>query len=90
MAGCIKMPLGMEIGLSPGNFVLDGDPARYPERGRAPPNFRPTSILTKRLRGSRCILVRKITRLRRSRSFKFTDLGTNQKLIYDFLVPISD
>jgi len=23
----IKMVLGMEIGLSPGNFVLDGDPA---------------------------------------------------------------
>jgi len=21
------MPLGMEVGLSPGNFVLDGDPA---------------------------------------------------------------
>jgi len=27
MAGCIKMPLGIELGLSPGNFVLDGDPA---------------------------------------------------------------
>jgi len=26
MAGCIKMPLGMEVGLSPGDFVLDGDP----------------------------------------------------------------
>ena len=24
--GCIKMPLGMEVGLSPGDFVLDGDP----------------------------------------------------------------
>jgi len=23
-AGCIKVPLGMEIGLSPGDFVLDG------------------------------------------------------------------
>jgi len=23
----IKMALGMEVGLSPGNFVLDGDPA---------------------------------------------------------------
>jgi len=22
------MPLGMEVGLSPGDFVLDGDPAR--------------------------------------------------------------
>ena len=26
MAAWIKMPLGMELGLSPGNFVLDGDP----------------------------------------------------------------
>ena len=31
---CIKMPLGMEIGLSLGDFVLDGDPTR-------PLNFRP-------------------------------------------------
>jgi len=29
-AGCIKMPLGMEVGLSPGDFVLDGDPASPP------------------------------------------------------------
>ena len=26
MAGWIKMPLGMEVGLSPGDFVFDGDP----------------------------------------------------------------
>ena len=26
-AGCIKMPLGMEVGLSPCDFVLNGDPA---------------------------------------------------------------
>jgi len=36
MAGCIKMPLGMEVGLSPGDFVLDGDPARLPKKGRSP------------------------------------------------------
>jgi len=35
-AGCIKMPLGMEVGLSPGEFVLDGDPAPSPKRGGAP------------------------------------------------------
>jgi len=29
--GCIKMPLGMEVGLSPGDFVLVGDPARPTE-----------------------------------------------------------
>jgi len=30
------MPLGMEVGLSPGEFVLDGDPAPFPKRGVAP------------------------------------------------------
>ena len=32
------MALGMELGLSPGDFVLDGygDPAPYPKRGEAP------------------------------------------------------
>jgi len=40
MAAWIKMPLGMELGLSPGDFVLDGDPALpSPKRGRAPPRF---------------------------------------------------
>ena len=33
-AACIKMPLSMEVGLSPGEFVLDGDPASLPKRGR--------------------------------------------------------
>jgi len=32
---------------------------------------------------------RKITPLRRSRSFKVTDFGTNRKLIYDFLLGIN-
>ena len=30
------MPLGMEVGLSPGDFVLDGDPAPIPKKGRSP------------------------------------------------------
>jgi len=30
------MPLGMEVGLSPGYFVLDGDPAPLPKRGWSP------------------------------------------------------
>ena len=34
--GWMKMPLGMEVGLSPGDFALDGDPA--------PLNFRPIFI----------------------------------------------
>jgi len=40
-AGCIKMPLGMDVGLSPGDFVLDGDPVFPPQNGGgAPPNFK--------------------------------------------------
>jgi len=39
MAGCIKMTLGMEVGLSPGEFVLDRDPAPCQKGGRAPPQF---------------------------------------------------
>jgi len=34
--GCIKMPLGTDVGLSPGDFVLDGDPVPSPKRGRSP------------------------------------------------------
>jgi len=41
-AGCIKMPLGIEVGLSPGDFVLDGDRGSLPKNGAEPPsNFRP-------------------------------------------------
>ena len=36
MAGRIKMPLGTEVGLGPGDFVLDGDPAP-PKRDTAFP-----------------------------------------------------
>ena len=34
MAAWIIMSLGMELGLSPGDFVLDGDPAPTPKGGR--------------------------------------------------------
>ena len=37
--GWIKMPLGTEVGLGPGHFVLDGDPA--PAKGYSPPIFGP-------------------------------------------------
>jgi len=42
------MPLGMEVGLGPGDFVFNVDPAP-PERKRAqsPPNFWPMSIVAK-------------------------------------------
>jgi len=57
-AGWMKLVLGMEVRLSPGDFVLDGDPAPLPKRGRSPlPNFRPISIVAKRLDASRWHLV---------------------------------
>jgi len=40
------MPLGMEVGLGPGDFVLDGDPAPLPI-------LLPMYIVAKRLDGSR-------------------------------------
>ena len=40
-AGWIKMPLGTMVGLSPGNIVLDGDPAPPPKNGTQPPIFGP-------------------------------------------------
>jgi len=36
MAGQTKMPLGMEVGLNAGDFVLDGDPAPPPKKGQNP------------------------------------------------------
>jgi len=40
-AECINMPLGIEVGLSSGDFVLDEDPALVPRKGRSPPMFGP-------------------------------------------------
>jgi len=66
------MPLGMEVGLSPGHIVSDRDPGPPTERGTAAPTFeiygrrllrpyklRPTSTVAKRLHGSGCHLVRR-------------------------------
>jgi len=39
MAGWIKMSLGMEVGLGPDDFVLDGDPASPPQKGGRAPQF---------------------------------------------------
>jgi len=41
------MPLGVEVGLGPGDFVLDGDPAPPMERGTAAPTFWPMCIVAK-------------------------------------------
>jgi len=56
MAGWIKMPLGTEVGLGPGDIVLDGNSDPPPPKGHSP-NFRPMSVVAKRLNGSRCYLV---------------------------------
>jgi len=49
------MALCILVGLSPGDFVLDGDPAPTQKWGAAPvPNLRPNSIVAKRLHASRC------------------------------------
>jgi len=57
-AGWIKTALGTEVGLGPGHIVLDGDPAPLHKRGQSHlPNFRPISIVAKRLDISRCHLV---------------------------------
>jgi len=45
------MKLGMHVGLGPGHFVLDGDPAPLPQRGTAL-NFWPMFIVAIRLDGS--------------------------------------
>jgi len=40
MAGWIKMPLGMEVGLGPGDFALDLDPALPLQKGGGAPRPR--------------------------------------------------
>jgi len=51
MAAWIKMSLGMELALGPGDFLLDGDAAPPPQKGAEPPNSRPMFIVVKRLDG---------------------------------------
>jgi len=43
--------LGMQVGLGPGDIVLDGDPASLTETGTTAPTFRPMAIVAKRLDG---------------------------------------
>jgi len=46
-------------GIAPGHVVLDGDPAATAPKGGTAPNFRPMSIVAKRLNKSRCHFVRR-------------------------------
>jgi len=54
--GWIKVIVGTKVGLRPGHIVLDGDPAP-PKGAEAAPNFRPMSVVAKRMDRSRCHLV---------------------------------
>jgi len=54
------MPLGMDVDLSPGDILFDGDPMPSPKKGTEPPqSFRPMFIVAKRLDGSRRHLARR-------------------------------
>jgi len=56
------MPVGMEVGLGPGDFVFDGDPAPLKRAQPPHPIFGPClsmSIVAKRLDRSRYHLVRR-------------------------------
>jgi len=46
------MKLGMEVGLGSGHIVLHGDPSSLKGHTAALPNFRPMSVVAKRLGGS--------------------------------------
>ena len=50
-AGCIKMPLGTEVGLGLRDIVFDVDPATLRKRTPTAPNFCPMSIVAKWLDG---------------------------------------
>jgi len=54
--GRIKMPLGTKVDLSPGDFVLDGDPAPYSKKGQSLTQCL-AHVVAKRLHGSRWHLV---------------------------------
>jgi len=56
MVGSIKMKHGTEVGLGPGDIVLDGDAALRPQKGHSP-QFWPMSIVVKGLDGLGCHLV---------------------------------
>jgi len=57
----IKIPLGVEVGLGPGDIVLDEDPAPPPRKGAQQPPLlaHVYSIVAKCLDGSTCHLLRR-------------------------------
>ena len=55
------MPLGKEVGLGLCDMVLDENTPARPLKGHSPHNFRPMSVVAKRLDGLRCHLVWRYT-----------------------------
>ena len=55
-AACIKIPLGTEVGLSPGHIVLYVD-LSPPTNGHSPKIFRPMSVVAKLLDCSQLYIV---------------------------------
>jgi len=49
----------MEVGLGPGDFVFDGDPALPQKKGQSPHLMFGPTIVAKWLDGSRCRLVQR-------------------------------
>jgi len=43
------MKLGIEVGIGPGHIVLHREGPSFPQKGHSPPNFRPMSVVAKRL-----------------------------------------
>jgi len=81
-AGCIKMPLGTEVGLGPGDIVLDGDRASPTKRGTAapPPLFSPC-LLWPNGRPSQLVLSTCYIYLKLGNSYR-----TNRTVIIQYLV----
>jgi len=52
-------PIGLEVGLGLGDFLLDGvgDPVPFPKKAVTPAKFSAHSIVDKRVDASRCHLI---------------------------------
>jgi len=56
----MPLPLGGQVGLGPGDIVLDREPVPLPKKGaQQPSTFQSMSIVARQLYGSRCELVRR-------------------------------
>jgi len=76
MAAWIKVPLGMDVGLSPGHIVLMRTQLPLTKWYTTPtPRFRPVSVVAKRLDGSRCYLIGRWTSAQATLCYMGTQLS---------------